>query len=98
MTQEQPPASKTEGTADWSTPASRVKWLVERLNKGNRSAFAESIGVTHPTISKVVAGKPPGRKLLMLIAQHLRVNSGWLLTGGRGSEPLVPTSDSRRLV
>ena len=70
-----------QGTADWSTPAARVKWLVENVSKGNRSAFADTVGVTHPTISKVVAGKPPGRKLLTFIAQHLRVNSEWLLTG-----------------
>jgi hypothetical protein len=58
-----------------------VKWLVEVVSKGNRSAFADSVGVSHPTISKVVAGKPPGRKLLTLIAQHLKIASDWLLTG-----------------
>jgi transcriptional regulator with XRE-family HTH domain len=66
---------------DWGTAAARVKWLVEHRYQGNRSAFAEKVGVSHTAVSKVVAGRPPGRRLLEKIARELKVSPAWLLTG-----------------
>src|SRR5947209_10271760 len=66
---------------DWSTPSARVKWLLDSRFRGNRSAFAEAVGVSHTLIGKVAAGQAPGRKLLTAIAQSLSVNPAWLLTG-----------------
>jgi transcriptional regulator with XRE-family HTH domain len=55
--------------------------LVEHHYEGNRSAFAEKVGVSHTAVSKVVAGRPPGRGLLEKIARELKVSPAWLLTG-----------------
>lgn len=66
---------------DWTTPQARVKWLVEQLHSGNRSKFAEAIGVSHTAVSQVVAGQPPGRKFLEAVARNLMVSPEWLLTG-----------------
>jgi hypothetical protein len=67
--------------ADWSSPAARVRWIIQRRFNGNRSLFAQAIGVSHTAANKVAAGQPPGRKLLTAIAQQLGVNASWLLTG-----------------
>lgn len=66
---------------DWSTPAARVAWILEQQFNGNRSAFAEAIGFSHTIISRVAAGQAPGRRLLSAIAERLRANPTWLLTG-----------------
>lgn len=85
-----PPSSLT-GPQDWGTPAARVKWLVQTRFQGNRSAFAGAVGVSHTIIAKVASGQPPGRKLLTNIAEHLRVNPTWLLTGN--GEPYLEPHD-----
>ena len=56
---------------DWSTPGRRVAWLVQDRYAGNKAACAAALGLTHTTINRVVAGKQPGRKLLMAITQRL---------------------------
>jgi hypothetical protein len=55
--------------------------LVHQRFRGNRSAFAEAVGVSHTLINKVVNGQQPGRKLLTAITAKLRVDPAWLLTG-----------------
>jgi hypothetical protein len=75
------PADASTPAPDWSTPADRVKWLLETRFRGNRSAFAEAVDFSHTIIGKVAAGQAPGRKLLTAIAQSLSVNATWLLTG-----------------
>src|SRR5262245_13871744 len=82
------PAAATPAP-DWSTPAARVAWLLETRFRGNRSAFAEAVDVSHTLIGKVAAGQAPGRKLLTAIVQSLPVNPAWLLTG-EGQPYLAP--------
>jgi len=78
---EQEPNLLPTTATNWKSAQDRVRWLLENRFQGNRSAFAEMIGFSHTIIGKVVAGQAPGRKLLAAIAEKMRVNSEWLLTG-----------------
>jgi transcriptional regulator with XRE-family HTH domain len=67
---------------DWSSRAARVRWLIDTRFKGNRSRFAEAIGLSHTAVNKVAAGgQEPGLKLLTAIREALRVSPAWLLDG-----------------
>jgi hypothetical protein len=60
----------------------RINWLCQKLWNGSQSKMARDLNVSQPNISRVLAGKrPPRRKLLMALAAYPLVNSGWLLEG-----------------
>lgn len=78
---------------EWASPGRRVNWLLDKKFIGNRSTMARRLGFAPSTLSRVVTGeKPPGRRLLTAIVEHLGVDSKWLLTGE--GEPFVRTITS----
>src|SRR5689334_73205 len=86
MKRERQPAA--EGPGKTQKHEDRVRYLLEVFWNNNRSAMARDIGVSHSIIAKVVAGdQPPGRHLMAKIAEHPRINPGWVLSGE--GEPFV---------
>jgi hypothetical protein len=71
-----------------SSASERVVWLLNAIWKGNRSEMGRSVGCSHTVLAKIVGGQQgPGRRLLASIAEHPKVNPGWLLSGA--GEPLL---------
>ena len=66
---------------DLGTTTLRVRWLVETRFRGNRSAFAAAIGLTHSAVARVFKDRAPGRKMLEAIVANLQVSSEWLISG-----------------
>jgi hypothetical protein len=67
---------------DWGTAGARVRWLVDHRFRGNRSAFASAVGVSHTAVNNVVTAiREPGRKLLTAISLALHVEPSWLEDG-----------------
>jgi hypothetical protein len=90
--QEEPaPPSRPVPAKDWSSPAGRLRWLLETRFRGNATAFAEMIGFSHTIIGKVARGQSPGRRLLEAVARNLPVSPTWLLTGG--GQPFLVAPD-----
>jgi hypothetical protein len=66
----------------------RIKWLFSRLWQGNQSRMAEELGFSRMGVHNVLSGRQaPGRRLLMAIGAHPKVNPAWVLTGE--GEPLL---------
>jgi hypothetical protein len=71
-----------------STPGDRVAWLLKTVWDGNRSEMARAVGCSHSVLVKIAAGQQDaGRRLLMAIASHPKVNPAWLISGQ--GEPLL---------
>ncbi len=75
------PKNPPTNTADWSTAAGRVCWLLETRFKGNRRALAEASGVSHTAIVNVANGQQPGRRLMESMTTNLKISPAWLLNG-----------------
>lgn len=62
----------------------RMEMLVEEHFKGNKAAFAKSIGIDRATLSNYIGSKrrsKPSIDLATKIVVNLHVNPMWLLTG-----------------
>lgn len=56
--------------------------LLDTLWKGNKSAMARDVGLSHSVINKVAYGQQlPGRKFLRSLADHPKISEEWLFTG-----------------
>jgi hypothetical protein len=75
-----PPPAAPAGV-DWCSPAARVLWLIDHRFRGNRSALAEALGLSHTAVLKVVGGRPPGHKFITAAVEHVGVNPNWLVAG-----------------
>ena len=75
------------------TLGERVKQLVDLHNHGSAYEAAKDLGVTQPTIARLISGvvSQPRAGLIRRIAEYYRVSVDWLLTG-QGSGP---QTDSR---
>lgn len=59
----------------------RVGELLNDIWKGNVAQMARDLQVSHPAMSRVLAGQIPSGKILQGLAEHPEVNSTWLLSG-----------------
>ena len=75
-------------SADLSTPAGRVAWVLKRVWQGSQSKMGRDIGVTQSAVSAIVTGtRRPGNRFLAKLAAYPMVNANWLFNGL--GEPLV---------
>jgi hypothetical protein len=79
---------KSDRQSDESSPLTeRIKQLCDLLWGGNRSRMARDLEISHPVISRVLAGQqPPPGKLLEGMAKWPGLNLKWLFAGE--GEPL----------
>jgi transcriptional regulator with XRE-family HTH domain len=62
--------------------AQRIKHLCEELWEGNMSQMGRELGISHPVMSRVLAGtQPPPGKLLEALAKREGMNLRWLFAG-----------------
>src|SRR5581483_10391369 len=62
--------------------AQRIKHLCDELWGGNKSEMGRELGISHPVMSRVLAGtQPPPGKLLEALAKREGMNLRWLFAG-----------------
>jgi hypothetical protein len=62
--------------------AQRIKHLCDELWQGNISRMGRKLGISHPVLSRVLAGtQPPPGKLLEALAKREGMNLRWLFAG-----------------
>jgi hypothetical protein len=60
----------------------RVRYLFEKKWGANQCRMAESIGISQPTLSRVLAGRrPAGKSLLLALGTYPGISLDWLLHG-----------------
>lgn len=59
----------------------RVGELLRGIWSGNVAQMARDLQVSHPAMSRVLAGQIPSGKILQGLAEHPDVNAAWLLSG-----------------
>lgn len=59
----------------------RVGELLRSIWKDNVAQMARDLQVSHPAMSRVLAGQIPSGKILQGLAEHPDVNAAWLLSG-----------------
>lgn len=80
--------------ADPSTPAGRVRWVLEKLFGGSQSRMAAAFGLSQAAISNVLRGQRiPGREMLMVIGSHPLLSLSWMLTGD--GEPIEKLDEKK---
>jgi len=74
--------AKKQKTKDAPPLTQRIATLSKLLWDGNKSRMAKALRISHPVISRVIAGQqePPG-KLLVALAEWPNVNLRWLFLG-----------------
>ena len=83
--------SKSYVSPDVKTVAGRVRFLLRELWDDNQAKMAKSVHVAPATLSRVMTGKrPAGRELLLAIGTCKGINLQWLLTGA--GEPFLDAS------
>jgi hypothetical protein len=82
------PNDKSHKSPKRDEVAKRIDFLLKHLWNDNQRSMAAEIGCSQAVLSMVVNGKrPPGRKLVELIAAFPRVNPVWLQSGS--GEPIL---------
>jgi len=79
---------QTRETPDITAPLTRrIVLLWKLIWAANKSQMARDLGISHPVISRIIAGQqePPGQ-LLLALANWPKVNLRWLFLGE--GEPL----------
>jgi hypothetical protein len=80
----------------------RINWLLKLVWGGSITWMAASLGMSHPALSRILAGQMPSGKMLEALAGRPDINVHWLLTGdgdaligrGQGSTgALCPIAD-----
>lgn len=77
----------------------RIDNLLRRIWRGNVAQMARDLKVSHPAMSRVLAGQIPSGKILQKLAEYQDVNAAWLLTGkGRPPPESEPSQEPLTLV
>lgn len=78
---------KTEDEKAANDLLDRIRHLFERTWNRNQRRMAEAIGISQPTLSRVLSGtQKPGRSLLLALGTFPGIDIEWLLHG-RGKAP-----------
>lgn len=74
---------RQEETGEPLSPlAQRIKHLCDELWEGNMSSMGRELGISHPVMSRVLAGTQPAPgKMLEALAQREGMNLRWLFAG-----------------
>lgn len=64
-----------------SSVCARMEWFLKHVWQNNIAAMAREAGVSHPAMSRVLAGQMPSGKILEAMAKRSEINLRWLLAG-----------------